>query len=635
TNFYQALNEIPNLVAAEGLGLYYRGSDKVKILINGVDASTAEIEALAKDDVRKVNVYQIAPVRFLSQGYQSAVDIITKPSLTGGNLAVNIQQAFYPLKGDNNIAFFYNNRRSRFKTNFRNSNDRQNKIRQSDYLNYDFDGITYQKDKEGLDSPWHRYGNALTLGYQNNLPGSYLYSLSLTGDINHDRRDLSQMVTSDQTTRPYEASNSLFTRSKSINMDNYFEKTLGKDGNGGSVLADITYRMARSHYDSNYREFSDQYNPAPAFNARSLYDIHYQGVVATAQYQMPYKKWGQLSFAINNKWQYSRYSEAETESHQTSNNCEVTAMYEGRTGQFTYVASIGLGNSYTDDSTADHSYSIWNPVPYVSIFYAPIPQLSLSLGYTYRTTPPTIAELSQTEQWLDTKLVYHGNPELHPYRRHTVLFSAYLATRYVDASLQTGFMDTPGEICNYFLLTPEYVLETMVNLRKYRAIPTSLQLTAKPLGSPTWTISTYINMNRLWGAGETYDWRGFRFQWFTITQVNLNKWSIYANYQFPGKAVVGQLIMPRTQFWSIGASCRPTLNLSVGLELGCPFGKGWKESERTVNTAIVDRRTYTFARDMANVASLLFEWTLMFGRNRNQATQRFTNSIDETGILKK
>ncbi|MDE6010744.1 MAG: hypothetical protein K2F87_04760 [Muribaculaceae bacterium] len=634
TNFYQALNDIPNLIVDRSMGLYYQGSDRVALMLNGVQTDATELEAISKDDILKVNVYQVAPVRFISQGYRSAIDIITKATLVGGNFSINLSQAFFPLIGENNLALFYNNRRSRFKIFYNNSNKHLTTLRQTDLLRYEFDGTDYFKDKKGLDSRSNADSNALTLGYQNNLPGSYLYSMTVSGDLSRNGKNLRQEVTSESTPTPYEARNGLSTSSNTLNVNNYFEKSLGNQGSAGKLIADITYKTVGSHYDSNYREFAGGAEAAPSVDVQSLYDIRYHTVMAEVMYQMAYRRWGMLSFSTYNAWQHSRYMETRHRSYETSDDWGAYAMYQGWFGKFTYVASLGISRKYISTSE-NGDQCLWSPTPSVNVYYSPLNNLWINLGYSYTTGAPSIAQLSQTDQWLDTRLVYHGNPALHTYRHHAWQAAVNLTSRYLNAYVMASYATTPGYICNYFMMTPEYVLETIVNLRKYRDLFGRIQLTGKPLGNNRWTISTYINLGRLRGAGETYDWKGFRFQWFTTTQVNLSKWSIYASYQFPGKVAEGQLIMPRTQSWRIGGAFRPKENLSVGVDITCPFGKGWKESERTVNTAIVDRRSTSTVPQRANLVTLTFEWNLQFGHNHNQAAPQLTHSTDETGILTK
>lgn len=636
TNFYFALNEIPNLIVDRGLGLFYAGSNKVALMLNGVPTDATELRAISKDDVLKVNVYKIAPLRFLSQGYQSAIDIITKATLVGGNLAIDINQPFNPLYGDNNLTLFYNNRRSRFKVMYGNSNRHLTKDRRDEHLSYEFDGVEYYKDKTGLPSRTNVNSNTLTLGYQNNKPASYLFSVSVTGGIDREGQNIRQLVSSQSIREEYEAQNDFSISSNSLNINTYFEKSLGEYEKEGKLITDVTYKTVGSGYDSRYREFAD---PAgshiPTVDEQSVYDIRYNTVMAEIMYQMPFRSWGQLSFSTYNNWQHSRYIEEAFHTTQIEDNYGVYARYLGRAGQFSYYATIGVNGNYLNTAANPHGHWRWTPTPSVTAFYMPKNNLWFGLGYSYSNTAPTIAQLSQTDQWLDTRLVYHGNSTLHSYSGHTVNFSSSLSTKYFDTSLQLSYLDAPGYICNYFMLTPDYMLETLVNLKEYRELLGVIDLAAKPLGTNTWTIATYFTLGRLWGAGETYDWRGMRFQWMSSTQVNLDKWNFYASFQYPGRVVMGQLVRPRTAYWRVGALFRPKENMSVGLELGCPFGKGTKESERTVNTALVDRNTTYRTPQKANMVSILFEWNLQFGLNRNNARQAFVHDTSETGVLRR
>ena len=70
-NFLLALNEIPNLIVLPSGGLFFEGNSNVKILLNGVETSTQELQTISKDDISKINVYHTPPVRFASQGISS------------------------------------------------------------------------------------------------------------------------------------------------------------------------------------------------------------------------------------------------------------------------------------------------------------------------------------------------------------------------------------------------------------------------------------------------------------------------------------------------------------------------------------------------------------------------------------
>ena len=114
SNFYQALNEIPHLTILPTGGAYYQGGDKIQFLLNGVATTTAELQTISKEDINNVEVYRNPPAKYIAQGIETVIDVRTKSNLTGGNFGLNVDQAFYPVMGNNNAALYYNYRRSRF-----------------------------------------------------------------------------------------------------------------------------------------------------------------------------------------------------------------------------------------------------------------------------------------------------------------------------------------------------------------------------------------------------------------------------------------------------------------------------------------------------------------------------------------
>ena len=634
-NVLQSLNEIPNLLVMHDNSIFFEGNKNVKLLLNGVETSIIEVRALDKDDILKVNTYSVAPARYRVEGYESLIDIITKSSLRGGNASISINQAPYPLIGDNSAALFYNYKRSRFSAIYGNSNRHQTRWRQSEFLDYEFDGVEYYKHKEGLDSHDNSDGNNLTLGYQNADPGSYMYNVKLTGAISRNGQNLLQRVTSQSNPTPYDASNQLSIGSENFILNNYFEKNLGVNGSYGLIVANLTLQQTNSDYLSQYREF--EFNAEdPTVDERSKYDIRYNNIVANVIYYLPSKKWGNLSFSVYDGYNYSVYKEPSVRTTQRKNTAGAWAQYYGFFGKFTVLSTLGIENMYMKSSLSNDKDCEWRPSVRADVYYKPLNNLRLSLGYSFYTAAPSISQLSQTDQWLDTRLVFHGNPDLHTYTSHNLTLGATFDSRYLEFSLSARYTDMPGRICENFQTAPDYMLETLINLDKYRELCGQLDFTVKPLGSTVWEISCRIIAGTMKGASPGYDWTGSRFQLMPYTSVNLTKWTIFARYQYPGKATIGQLIRPRTQAWGAGFYYRPIENLSLGLSIECPFGKGWKESERTVAESPVQMNTELFIRDRANLVSVMLEWNVSFGKNRErQQRQRININTDEDGVLRK
>ncbi len=629
SNTLMALNTIPNVTILSNGGVFFEGNQDIKLLIDGVDATPEEIKTLSKDDIAKVDVYQTPPLRFVSQGISAVLDIRLKSKIHGGNGAVDISQAFAPLKGENVVALFYNYKQSRFTFNYFNENSHFKKKRISEVLDYDFDGINYNKVKKGLDSKNHYDDNSLNLTYQINRPKDFLYNIRTGLDFNRNHDNSRQQVTTrDQS---FLATNILETDYTKFNVANYFEKHFGDKG--GTLLANINYQHYSTNYNSAYNEMSD--DPDALRDSHSKYKTRLDGVFSELQYQLPADRLGMFSFCAYETYKRSRYIDTANPFSQTVNVLGGYAEWMYRKGNVRWWLDIGVDWYRTASTLLAKSHNLVIPSPLAVIDWRPNQFIRFRLRYAYTGGVPSIAQLSETNQWLDTRLVYHGNSTLKPYKSHNASLSFTWNNRFVNLSWYNSLISSPGRICDMYTVTDRYMLQTLVNLSEYRELTTQLTANIMPLGNDILTFWNRIILADLRGSNDEYSWKGHRFQWMSELSLNLKHWTFSLYYQYPGKVAEGQLIRPRAQCWSATVLYRPISNLSVGLECFMPFGKGFKESEYTVKEAPVYADTEINVIDRCNLVSLKLSYNFDFGRNRNRARPQFGNEDNDSGLLRK
>lgn len=636
--FFAALNEIPNLTVLSSGALFYQGNPDVMLLLNGVETTSSELMSLSKDEIKKINVYPYGMARFAGRNISSVINVITKSNLSGGNASINIHQAFHPFKGNNNGAFFYNYKRSRISFQIDNDNVHYDKFRKNEGLLYEFAGVTYSKTKTGQDSGYDIDQNSVNLAFQNNLDGSYLYNVKLSAIFNTNREALLQDVNSviGASTQNFDAIRDMDSRFKRLGITNYFEKTLGKDGHYGNLLANVNVNRTFSNFLSSYQEFGapDYSEYSPSVDVFSKYKIRLTGVYSEIQYDLPYKKWGKFSASVFESYTHSKYFDLRSEVFQKSIDWGMMAFWYYFRGKFLYMANLGFTRQFTSTSTYGH-FSRVVPRPTVSIQYTPVNQVSMEFSYTMGGDAVYISQLSETNQWLDTKLVYHGNSGLKPSTWQKIDARLTLNSKYVDLSFRPYFEWSPNKTCAYYIHEPDYILETIVNLNKYNELYGQLDLTAKPLGNKKWTIWTRLIASKIHGNGDSYKWNGYRYQWMMSSSINLPKWTFELYYQYPGHASDGQLIRPRAECWSVTTQYRPINGLSFGVKWFMPFGNSFRESERTVGSALVNNYNETIVKEWTNLVSIVINWNISFGRNQNNKRPQFSNDLRDYGINRK
>ncbi len=163
---------------------------------------------------------------------------------------------------------------------------------------------------------------------------------------------------------------------------------------------------------------------------------------------------------------------------------------------------------------------------------------------------PTIAQLSETDQWLDTKLVYHGNSTLKPYTTHSVGLRFIWNNKYVNLLVRNLFNSSKDMICDMYTQTDKYMLQTMVNLTSYQELSSQIDLSIMPLGNRKLVFWNRVILADIRGKNPEYSWNGYRFQWMSTLTLNLKHWTAELYFQYLRKVVQGQLERPRAQCWS-------------------------------------------------------------------------------------
>ena len=626
---YESLNEIPNMTVLSNGAIFYEGDSNIKILIDGVEASAQEVQSLAKEDIAKVDVYQTPPLRFLSQGISTVVDIRLKSKIYGGNVAINIDQAFQILNGNNYASLNYNYKQSRFQLLYTNTNKHHRKSRKSEELDYEFDGVEYKKIKEGLDSKNHLDDNTIFLSYQINKPQNFLNNTKAGFSINRNGGTFNQNVTTGSDS--FLATNHLFTGYTRYHIGNYFEKDLGEKY--GLIYVDLYYQHYSTTYNSAYNEMSD--SPLALNDSHSEYKTDLDAIHTILQYQFPRTKIGYFSISAYDSYKHSKYADSTLPFYQSINSLSGYAQWLWIKGPISGYVSMGVNWDHTSSNNYEKSYNVIIPSPKVNFTWKPSRNFRMVLNYSYTVASPTIAQLSETDQWLDTRLVYHGNSELRSYKMHSVDLRINWYFKYLNLSMYNSFESSPGMICDMYKKTDKYMLQTIVNLSTYRTWSTMLDLSIKPLGNSKLVFWNRLIFANLKGKNPDYSWVSNRFQWMSNLALNLKHWTFSLFYQYPGKAFNGQIVSPRAQAWSISALYRPMTNLSIGLNCLMPFGKSFKEREYTVKEAPVFADTRYESFDMNNLVSIKFIYNFSFGRNRNEEGPRVEGNDNDSGILRK
>lgn len=273
--------------------------------------------------------------------------------------------------------------------------------------------MAYNKNKEGLDSKHHYDDNNINLSYQINQPQKFLYNIKACVDFNRNGGTSLQNVKTP--TESFLATNLLRTDYTKYIVGNYFERNLGE--NAGAFLANVNYQHFSTSYNSAYNEFSK--SDVAVNNSRSDYKTHLDGIFSEIQYQFPNNKLGSFTIVAYETYKHSKYVDTLTPFSQTTNLLGGDAQWLRMKGPVRWWLSLGVNRYHTVSTILENPHNLCIPSLHVNIYWRVSKNVQFILDYFYSGNGPTIAQLSETNQWIDTKLVYHGNSTLKPYKTHT------------------------------------------------------------------------------------------------------------------------------------------------------------------------------------------------------------------------
>ncbi len=634
TNFLRALNEIPQLSVDMNNKFSYMGMGGVKVLINGINSDEKELALLTPDEIARIEVYDTPPARFAAMGLGCVVNIITKKNLRGGSVGIDLQDAVHPLYGNNSLGFTYNRNNSRWTLKYDNTLRRNKHARLSEDLSYSFDGISYSKHKQGVDSPFNWDVNNIQVGYMLYNQNNYQFNVTSGVEFQERTKKNRQVVTYSDGSL-YNSLNYNKNNYKKYLLDLYFSKTFNKEN---ELLVNLTGTYYDSDATSGYVEEDNGQDGGGNFESHSVVSGKKPSLIADTRYTRT-SAWGTLSLGIRNFFQYNTQKlltdqQGEEEISALSNQLYGYGEYFGKfKNKLLYYINIGVDHSRFESKELDRSYSFLYFHPRLRLTYLPHKKVQFFTLYELQTTNPSISMLSETPIWLDNKYAYQGNSSLQPYRTHYLLVAGYYNSRKITLAMNLIYRNSPHSILPYFIEGEASVLQTYANLKRAEQYGGVGVISWYPLKSKELLFKLTGSLTRYTVNGAEFNWAQNSARFIANAQYNPYRWGVDLFYQTSTKIITGQLLrkLPAAAYAEV--HYKPLSGMAVGLGWRYPFFNTYKEGTQTHPSAIVRSVATESTKDYANMVYCKFSYNFSFGRGGTRVERKLNNRDTDAGIL--
>lgn len=623
-NFLQSLSIFPTLKITHDNKLSTIDGKQVKILINGANATEADLMTLAPDNIGKIEVYDNPPTRFALQGITMLVNIRTKNDVRGGSVSIQTNNALTTANGNNLVSITYNRDRFRFTAGLDNLYRDVFQL-QNETISYKFDSIDYSRDKLGIESPFKWNLNKLKFGASYTKPDDLQINATFHTDFNRRNENLSQRIIgniddciADKTSQ---------AKYNMYSADLYLSKRLNASN-------ELLFNVIGSAYDSKLiTGYQEKQLETVLFNSHDDITAQKRSAIFDAQYQHTSARKIVYTVGVYDFIENSHQTIFSTPYKSMRNNAWAYVDATANVKDWYFFVRMGVNHTYF--KSEEHTFDKTFISPQVRITYYPSQWSALFVSYTKSNVAPSISMLSETPIWYDYRYAFHGNANLKPYTKHDFLFGGYWASAYVVCAWNLSYEHSPNAFLPYFAEKDNFIAETYGNMRLLQTVSGVVQLDVQPLGDERIKLmaSGVYTIKNI--TGIDYDWKHHSWRIIPEIEFNYKKWRALLFYQ-PGQELAdGQLLRrsPRVTMVEAGYRFPFGLNLSIGGKY--LFDKDWRDGSLTHKSALVQQDIWNIVPGYANMVYLKLAYTFGFGAQGKAGRQRLNNSDVDSGVLLK
>lgn len=600
----------------------------VKILINGVPSTPADLSVISPENILKIDYYTQPPIQYSNMGLGSVINVVTKEKQNGGSVGINTQNAVTTGFGNNVVNFKYNWGNSQigvtYNINYRNYNKRI----LDENMTYSVGGINYEKVKSGHNSPYAYEQQMAEISFNNSKTDNYLFSAKLSFNSLNRRRsskqDIISRVNGMESDKIGESSD--WDKYISPVLDMYFSKQFGSRH---ELIMNLVGTYYKSDYDYEYKEMMDEKKD---FETATVINTDKYSVIGEALYNYKTKE---ANLYVGTRYMYNN----STQNNLPSNNKITTNelySYLGITGmlgeKFNYSISAGMNNNiFTTIENKTYNFTYFRPQ--VRLGYFIDRSSELMFNYEVNTENPSVSSLTYNPYYKDPNYIFTGNPNLSPSNNHEFSLSYFKGFKKFVINAMVEYSYSKDAIAPFFQSDDTNIIETYSNLDNAQNMKASLFLQWYPFSDNILRLRLYSEVFHQKNRFGDSEWNHTGYSIIPSIYLAYNKWGLQVFYQTQKKSLVGQTTKSIPSMASVELSYKPIKDLTVTGGIRYPFYNSWKQVTSVSGTSLLQRTETERIVNNANMVYVNLVYNISFGKSKSGAKLKIQNKDRDSGIL--
>lgn len=619
---------LPRIMVDPNTRTISMANGNVQLRINGIQASTLEVLALSPTDIRRVEYHDNPGLRY-GEGVDVVLDYITVKRTSGGNFGVDLSHQLNTFWMGDYIYGKYNHGRSEFSLSSFMNGHRYTESWTDRTETFHYPDHTFQREQKGI--PGRDYENywSTTANYNYTKDDDYFLNARLSLlRYDYPHYYSSSLLSNNLTPEVTELNDNNIRLTTRPALDIYYYRKLP---NKQSMVLNVVGTYSKTSEDHSYIEKQVE-------NLLTDINTHVNGkrysVIGEGIYEKELPA-GRLSGGL-------KHTQAYTDNIYTGSGDYKTRMVEAESylyGQYVgewkklvYNVGVGVSRNYLSQEDVN-SYDRWYFRPRVSLTYNINKVLTLRYNYQFRNQNPSLSQLSDVEQWIDSLQVRQGNPDLKPYFSHYNSLNFSVNT----AKVKTGFSVSYSYLPDIVMSETRYdasrnlFIQTYANQRSFHRLSPDLYLNYSPFGDYL-SINLSGGLNHFISRGNDYSHTYTDGYYALSLNSDVKKFSFGLFIYKRAFSFSGESRSQADRFNSL--SVRYRLNkVQIGASASIPFhGKTalYQTKNYSALTPYVSDKKFG---DIYPAFRLTFSYHIDFGRKYKSTYRKVNNADNESGIL--
>ena len=597
--------------------------ESVQLRINGVEATKEEVVGLRPADILRIEFHDNPGLRYGNAA--GVVDYIVKRREHSGYLAADIQEGV-TLHGFGNYSLSgkYHYNQSSFGLNA--SMERRDlEWNRENTETFVYPDHTLVNREIGSPTPvvYTRLNLAATYSYTNDKKS--LLNITFRNrleDIPHDFGDRDSKFY--QGDKEYHVLDRSDKYSNIPSLDIYYQLNLK---NNQHLYLDVVGTYLKSDNRRTYSMTEKGGTPTEIF---SKTEGDKYSLIGEMIYERPWSK-GKFSTGLKHNQSYmSNMYDGNISSRVNMNTAEtyLFAEYMGQSGKWNYTFGIGGTRTYYKQKDASQEKFILRPT--LTLSYQASDKIFLRYRANLSGYAPSLSELSDVEQRMDTYQVRRGNPHLKNVTYFSNDLKASVRSKYINVELSGRYSYDHKPIMEETLYEDGMFVRTSANQQGFHRLNLQANLQIRPYKEYI-SISLTPFLNRFISRGNDYththtNW-GFRGNAYAMYK----NWMLMFDIYTSPHTLWGETIQKHEFMHMLGGGYN-TDRWSIQAIVFNPFCNKY-HMEILNMSRMASSRQYAYTDILNHKLAINVSFNLGFGKQKKDIKKRINNSDNDTGIL--